>query len=77
MLKNSTNIGTAKHIRNLVDALELYKTKYNESLRKATDIIELSNLPVIFFKNYYLEHSCGGILQWMQNEEAFRQMKHL
>ncbi|XP_077197046.1 interferon gamma [Paroedura picta] len=44
MLKNSTNIGTAKHIRNLVDALELYKTKYNESLKKATEIIELSKL---------------------------------
>ncbi|XP_015261186.1 PREDICTED: interferon gamma-like [Gekko japonicus] len=50
MLKNSTNIGTAKHIRNLVNALELYKTKYNESLRKATDIIELSKLPLTDLK---------------------------
>lgn len=47
MLKNSTNLGTAEHIRNLVDALESYKKDYSESLRKATDIIELSKLQVM------------------------------
>ncbi|XP_060101022.1 interferon gamma-like [Heteronotia binoei] len=50
MLKNSTSIGTRKHIRNLVNALEFYKTKYNESLRKATDIIELSELSMTDLK---------------------------
>ncbi|XP_054843743.1 interferon gamma-like [Eublepharis macularius] len=50
MLKNSTNIGTAKHIWNVLEALEIYKTKYNESLKKATDIIELAKLPISDFK---------------------------
>ncbi|XP_048357517.1 interferon gamma-like [Sphaerodactylus townsendi] len=47
MLKNSTNI---THVRNIVDALEFYKTKYNESLKKATDIIELAKLPMSDFR---------------------------
>nr|XP_056702481.1 interferon gamma-like [Euleptes europaea] len=50
MLKNSTNIGTAKHVMKIVNALELYKDKYNESLKKATDITELAKLPMSDFK---------------------------
>ncbi|XP_032076540.1 interferon gamma [Thamnophis elegans] len=46
MLKNKTKTQTPGHLRELIEALEQYKTQFSESLKKANDIIEVANLPM-------------------------------
>lgn len=48
MLKNKTKTQTPGHLKELIEALEQYKTQFSESLKKANDIIEVANLPVSF-----------------------------
>lgn len=46
MLKNKTRTQTPEHLREIIEAVEQYKTQFSESLKKANDIIEVANLPV-------------------------------
>uniref|UniRef100_A0A670YPL8 Interferon gamma n=2 Tax=Pseudonaja textilis TaxID=8673 RepID=A0A670YPL8_PSETE len=46
MLKNKTKTQTPEHLREIIEALEQYKTEFSESLKKANDIIEVANLPM-------------------------------
>uniref|UniRef100_A0A8C5RHK7 Interferon gamma n=1 Tax=Laticauda laticaudata TaxID=8630 RepID=A0A8C5RHK7_LATLA len=46
MLKNKTKTETSEHLREIIEALEQYKTEFSESLKKANDITEVANLPM-------------------------------
>ncbi|XP_070802840.1 interferon gamma [Pituophis catenifer annectens] len=46
MLKNKTRTQTPEHLRQIIEAVEQYKTQFSESLKKANDIIEVANLPM-------------------------------
>ncbi|KAM6435926.1 interferon gamma [Liasis olivaceus] len=46
MLKYTTKTQTSDHLRDLIEALEEYKTQFSESLKKANDLIEVANLPM-------------------------------
>ncbi|XP_053112019.1 interferon gamma isoform X2 [Hemicordylus capensis] len=46
MLTDISKTRTAKHIRDIVGALEDYEIKFSESLKKANDLMELVKLPM-------------------------------
>ncbi|XP_058047611.1 interferon gamma [Ahaetulla prasina] len=46
MLKNKTKTQIPEHLREIIEAVEQYKTEFSESLKKANDIIEVANLPM-------------------------------
>ncbi|KAG8137855.1 hypothetical protein E2320_003797 [Naja naja] len=46
MLKNKTKTQTPEHLREIIEALEQYKTEFSESLKKANDIIEMNDVKI-------------------------------
>uniref|UniRef100_A0A8D0DUR1 Uncharacterized protein n=1 Tax=Salvator merianae TaxID=96440 RepID=A0A8D0DUR1_SALMN len=46
MLNNLRGPKDQDHVTTIIEAMEYYKQKYNEGLKKADDLIELSKLPL-------------------------------
>ncbi|XP_042326248.1 interferon gamma-like [Sceloporus undulatus] len=73
-LTNSTN--TPKHVVDLKEALEVYKIDYSDSLKRASDLIQLAKLPM---SDYKIQRKAASemysVLQQVKIEENKRKRR--